>query len=395
MGDLPQTAVDLLPLSAEPMSQWKKDADIRVFAQALYANTFVPSFGSETCTNFEKEMREQARAFTKMLMEASHSTIYFDFYQDAQYGQVAKYAIALKCCIQSLLEDDGFYSLAHVLEAESDMECSLLLASNFYYKQATLMLRNILEEIFLPIHFCDNVSDFDDWKANNYYSPNLRGKDGLIKRLLKKNIIHEPLATQVSNMYGNLSAYVHGSQSTLIHQNLHLGEVHQVEFNRSIFSAWSKLFCECVDVCIHLLKINYDQWCTIRSLKFETLAKVGKTLCHTCHNEDAFDRWLLPSVYCYTPRMKDGHETDFLENIGDSVFYRYICQHCGNTITVNANETPLTIVTCLSTDGLPSGATITEVAHLVRSASDPYCEWHVVQPEGTDIITPLLIHMSA
>lgn len=36
MGDLPQTVIDMLPLSAESISQWKKDTDIRVFAQTLY-----------------------------------------------------------------------------------------------------------------------------------------------------------------------------------------------------------------------------------------------------------------------------------------------------------------------------------------------------------------------
>jgi len=365
-----------------------------VFAQTLYADTDVLSFGSETCADFEKEMRKRARAFTKRLMEARHTSIYLDFYQNTQFGCVAKYAIAVKCCIQSLLEDAGFYSLAHVLEAESDLDCSLLLASNFYYKQATLMLRNILEEVFLPIHFCDSVSDFDDWKANNYRTPNLRGKDGLIKRLLKKDIIHEPLAAQTANLYGKLSAYAHGSQSTLIHQNIHLGEVHRVEFNQSIFSAWCQLFCECIDVCVHLLKINYDQWSTIRSLKFERLAKVGKTLCHTCHNEDTFNRWLLPSKYCYKVRMEDGHETNTLENIEDLAFYHYICQNCGNAITVNANETPLTIVTCLSTEGLPSSSFISEVAHLVRSTDAPYCEWYAVQPEGEDLIKPLLVLLS-
>lgn len=137
MGDLPQTAIDMLPLSAEPMSQWEKDTDIRVFAQTLYPDA--PSFGTKTCAEHEKEMRKQARAFTEMLMEAPHSSAYLDFYQDAQFGQVAKYAIALKCCMHRLLEDAGFYSLAHVLEADSDLDCSLLLASNFYYKQATLM----------------------------------------------------------------------------------------------------------------------------------------------------------------------------------------------------------------------------------------------------------------
>src|SRR5947207_93953 len=130
MSDLPQTAIDILPLTAEPMSQWIKDTDIRLFAQAIYGDSLVPSFGSDLCADLEKEMREQARAFTKMVMEAGDLSIYRDFYQDAQFGQVIKYAIALKCFIHNLLEDAGFYSLAHILEAESDLDCSLLLASN-------------------------------------------------------------------------------------------------------------------------------------------------------------------------------------------------------------------------------------------------------------------------
>jgi hypothetical protein len=378
MGDLPQAAIDVLPFSAEPMSQWKEEVDIRLFVKALYPPPFYSPSSGTLDADMEKEMREQARAFTKNLMEAQNATTYIDFYQDHSIGQTAKYALALKCCIQSLLEDAGFYSLAHVLEAESDSECSLLLASHFYYKQATLMLRNILEEIFLPIHFCDNVADFNAWKADNYRTPNLRGKDGLIKKLLKKNIIQEPLATRISNLYRDLSSYVHGSQSTIIHQNVHLGEVHHVEFEESVFSAWCQLFCECIDVCIRLLKINYDQWHVIRSLKFEELAKVGKTLCHTCHNEEMFDRWLLPSKYLYTQREEEGQETKILENVEDLAFYCYVCQHCGNETIVNANETSLTRVFCFSTDRLLPKSMVTNYTCLVRGTQDPYCEWYNV-----------------
>jgi hypothetical protein len=131
-----------------------KRADICAFVNALYTSSSYPSFGPVRFAEKEKDMREYARSFTKNLMEARNASTYLDFYQDARFGQIAKYTIALECCIQSLLEDAGFYSLAHVLESESDMECSLLLASNFYYKQAIQMLRNILEEVFLPIHFC-------------------------------------------------------------------------------------------------------------------------------------------------------------------------------------------------------------------------------------------------
>jgi len=293
-----------------------------------------------------------------------------------------------------MLEDAGFYSLAHILEFESDLECSLLLAANFYYKQATLMLRNIIEEVFLPIHYCDNIPDFDAWKANNFHTPSLRGSNGLIQRLLKKNIIHSPLATRVDNLYRDLNAYVHGSENTLIHHNIHLGEKHGVEFDLDKFTAWCKLLCECADICIRLLKINYDQWSIIRSSKFETLAKVGRTLCHTCHNEDTFEKWQLPSKYCFEWDKND-IEGSIITHVEGLSFYRYKCLQCGNYTTVNANETSLDYVICFSTDDLPSGSTVLspDTVHLIRGTQDPYCEWYAVQPEGKDIITPLLVQL--
>jgi len=69
-----------------------------------------------------------------------------EYGQDVYFGQIAKYTIALKCCIYSLLADAGFYSLAHVLKSASDIDCSLLLASNFYCKQAAQILRNLREK---------------------------------------------------------------------------------------------------------------------------------------------------------------------------------------------------------------------------------------------------------
>lgn len=396
MKTLPPEALDQMPFSEEPMHLWGPNTDIHVFATNLYIsdNTLDTSsklsFGLELCMDEEKDMREYIRLFTKNLMETiqmGEKITYIDFYQDARFGKVAKYAIAFQCCIHRLLEDAGFYSLAHVLEARSDLECSLLLASHFYYKQATSMLRNILEETFLPIHFCDNIAEFNAWKSNNFRTPPLRGSKGLIKRLVSKSILDNSLATKVADLYGDLSAYIHGSENTLIHQKIHLGEIHSVDYNENMYNEWCKLFCDCVETCILLLKINSDQWNGIRAAKFKTLAQIGKTLCHTCHNEDKFDRWILPSQYCYTPQDDDEFT---LVNIEDLTFYRYKCQVCGHLITVNAKETPLKLVMCLSIDDLPSGSTITKLARLVRGTDDPYCEWYAVQPVGEDVITPLL-----
>lgn len=174
---------------------------------------------------------------------------------------------------------------------------------------------------------------------------------------------------------------------------MHLGEWHGVEFNSDRFSAWCKLFCECADVYLQLIKINYDHWSVIRSFKFETLAKIGKTFCHTCHNEDAFDRWFLPSKNCFIAQNEIARERFTLKNTDEISFYRYICQNCGNSTTVNTNETRLRVVYCFSDDNLPSGSSITDYARLVRGTKDPYCEWYAVQVVGKDIITPLLVHL--
>jgi hypothetical protein len=186
MGDLPQAAIDVLPLSAEPMSHWRKEVDIRRFVNALYPPPFYPPSSGTLDADMEKEMQEQARAFTKNLMEAQNASTYIDFYQDHRFGKVAKYTLALKCCIHSLLEDAGFYSLAHVLEAESDLECSLLLASHFYYKQATLMLRNIIEEFFCPFTSVKVSMTSMPGKRIIIVLPIYEGKMGLLKDSSRK-----------------------------------------------------------------------------------------------------------------------------------------------------------------------------------------------------------------
>jgi hypothetical protein len=390
MRTLTASATNMLPFIEESMSEWKEDTDIHGFLTALDPSSN-HSYSQERFSEMEMEMRNYAISFTKNILEASGATSCIDFYQDKSFGKIAKHVIAFRYCRTMLLSDAGFYSLAHILELESDLDCSLLLAANFYYKQATSILRNILEQAFLPIYFCDNVSDFDAWKANNFRTPNLRGSNGLINRLLKKNIIPSPLAPRVSDLYGKLSAYVHGSEQALIHQNVHLGEVHRVEYSQKRFLEWCQLFCECIDVCIHLLKINYDQWYLIRALKFETLAKVGKTFCHTCHNEDVFERWLLPAKYCFMLKEKGRQKKQVLEDTKGVSFYYYICKTCGNRIIVNASETSLDMIFCFSNDGIPSGSEIKNFERLVRGTEDPYCEWYIVRHLETDVIASLLV----
>ncbi len=218
---LAQTAVDMLPFTAEPFSQWNRKTDIYKFISALYADIY-PPFSSYLYKGGRKHIKTWARQFSfhvakvekdlgvydvltfmvenmasPEIEEKDHLPISGDaqslssnvetkiipsFVDDQEFGRAAKYVVAWRCCVQTLLEEAGFYSLAHILETETEIESSLLLASHTYYKQAVQVLRSFLEELIMPIHFCENVQEFNQWKANNYHTPPLRGRDGLIKK---------------------------------------------------------------------------------------------------------------------------------------------------------------------------------------------------------------------
>ena len=90
-----------------------------------------------------------------------------------------------KCCAIR----ECFFSVEHVLESLSEIECSILLASNISYKQSLQILRNFLEDILIELHFCCQRPDFDNWKQKIYRIPPLRGPKGVLKRLVIKGIL--------------------------------------------------------------------------------------------------------------------------------------------------------------------------------------------------------------
>ena len=56
--------------------------------------------------------------------------------------------------------ESAFFSLAHILETFSDLECSILLASRLYYKQAIQVLRSYLETSVLQLYFIKDIDAF-------------------------------------------------------------------------------------------------------------------------------------------------------------------------------------------------------------------------------------------
>lgn len=322
---IPQKAINYLPFSSEPFSVWGEKPDLLEFLFALHdkSGVILSSDGTRTPVNYReygKYVFESGKEDIKYWMEqfvtaaknttpAPGSTTQKveipDFSRITQFGQAAKYFIAWRGVVGEALQEGVFFSIEHVLESEADLECSVHLVANLYYKQALQVLRNFLEDLVLPIHLCDNIDDFMAWKSNDYYMPRLRGRNGLLQELVKKEILPSDIADEIGNLYGTLSGCIHGAERRLLHKGLYSGKWIGKLFKHSDFLDWCKYFCQAVDLGIRLLRININQW---------QAAKSGeKRFCSVCHNIDGFD----------TKRYEFGGEWHI----------EYRCPKCGNKMT--------------------------------------------------------------
>lgn len=343
---LPETALKQLPFSAEPLSQWQGRDDLSQFIQELYDH--FPSFGYYLYRQGKKKMQTWATSFATPIkranstaQEAKRIIEVPNFRENAIFGKASKYIVAWNTSVQSLLEEDGFYSLAHILESEDELECSLLLASNFYYKQAVQVLRSFLEEVVLPINFCENVTEFSQWKENNYRTPPLRGRDGLIKRLVGKGILTNEIANAVSVLYDDLNGYIHGSENRLIHRGTHTGSSSGLMFKADDFRDWCEYLSRSIDLGIRLLRINYLQWDRIHSAKWSDLRAKGKVLCSGCHNDEDFDiEFIPPDTFKSLGFSPEGRVIEVDNPSSGILMYR--CRRCGSYTTVAADTSTQT-----------------------------------------------------
>lgn len=337
MSILPETAINILPFQAEPLSEWKRKTDVSQFLDALHAGTIYASYGQHVYKEGKKEFRTWAKHFAQRANAvspapgaATQMIEIPDFPKNSLFGKVAKYVIAWDGCFRDLLAESAFYSLAHLLEANTEIQCSLLLASHTYYKQALQVLRSYLEELILPINFCGNEQEFNQWKANNYRTPPLRGRDGIIRRLADRQILSSSLANVASTLYCDLNSYIHGSENRIIHKNIHTGSWNGLIFKYDDFCEWAEYLCQSIELGIRLLKTNYIQWDNILSSKWKTLRTLGKILCSTCHNEDDFD---ISTVSYENAEIltADGQWVKADEAL---VSQTYHCRQCGSKTTI-------------------------------------------------------------
>lgn len=155
-------SLDVLPFKPEPIAQWMEDTDLLEYLRVLYdlPCAIVDSEGTESETNYreyghylfnngKQEYQTIAKNFRKKAARAQPTAAAEqrveeipDFQEDVNFGLMAKYAVAWDAILSAILSESVFFSLAHALESNSDINCSMLLASNLYY---TILLHFLSE----------------------------------------------------------------------------------------------------------------------------------------------------------------------------------------------------------------------------------------------------------
>ncbi len=280
---IPKKCIDILPLSPEPIASWNKQSDLLMFLVEMYKLDGYASYGKhlfeEGLKRWDKtliEFRDNAVKATPAPAAEEQAEPIPNFKSDSYLGLMAKYSIAWHSADEAVLSESAFFSLAHVLEAGSELESSILLAANLYYKQALQVLRNYIEGMVVQLYFCDNLGDFEAWQEGTYKVPSLRGKGGMLEVLESGGLLPTDLSKLASDLYGDLNGSIHGAERRLLHTGVFEGKWAGCIFKYERFKEWCECFARCVDVGIRILRLSSNLWLNTRPQ--------DRIVCDVCHN---------------------------------------------------------------------------------------------------------------
>lgn len=327
MNLISEELLEQLPLSAEPLLSWGEDTDLRRFLTDLSnrEGSIVMADGHKETVNYAdygdylyehgvREFRSWAHRFTQSAEKsvASYKALVKsvrlpDFYEHPSFGTTAKHIVAYDGIVHTALGSGNFFSIAHISESMDDLQCSLMLASKLYYKHALQVLRSFLEDLVLPVYFATNPEAYASWRENNYRSPSLRGPRGILIRLVRDDVLDDKLAGEVSELYGNLNSFTHGSERRLVNKGHYTRNWVGHAFTMDDFLEWCSYITTAVILAAQLLQINLAQWQEFRAQRM--------ILCPICHNDGGFNT----------------EEFTF----GEELFTHYRCPSCGDDVTLS------------------------------------------------------------
>jgi hypothetical protein len=120
-----------------------------------------------------------------------------------------KYLFAAKQTLQGLVADDTIFSfhLPYLAEASFDLECSVTLIKEWYFKQSLQTLRNVIEVTLTHAFFSLHDVDYNDLvESQDHRIPSLKK---MIKFLRTESLLTAELERQIFELYKTLSGAVH------------------------------------------------------------------------------------------------------------------------------------------------------------------------------------------
>ena len=320
-----------LPLQSQPVAEWGEDNDLVRFLVALFGlegaklspNVSEPAvdysdYGGTVYTRAKAQIEAQIATFEKCADDAKPISDSEEeipepakYLEDPDFGRAAKHLIAWEGVVDQLLSETAFYSLAHLLESSSDLDCSMELMGRLYYKQALQVVRNFVEDIVLPVHFSANPGTFAQWKQDACRIPPMRRKgDGMLPTLVKSNVIPKELADAVGELYDALNGSVHGRETRLIHAGIYSGTHRGMCFSRQAMRLWADYVTKSIVCGLRFLRINLDQLDAFRA--------TGGVRCDVCHGVDSL-------------------EVVEENSLGGEKTVAYQCSRCGNEMRLRVS----------------------------------------------------------
>lgn len=305
---LPDDALSVIAFTPQAITDWTTDDDLHTFIFKMLAGTgdedqaelrleWAKELGLYWADLFQRGAQSSTPAPGAKTQEVETP----DFERDPMFGKAVKAYVAWEEAIENILAEAGYFSLSHTLETRSDLACSLKLAGDLFYRQSMQVLRGFIESVLLPIYLCKRPELFNLWKTNDYRAPSVRGEKGILSSLTKSGIISPEMSTTISEAYGLLNGYIHGSEEHLNNAGLDRGAWEGHVFQQARFEAWVRVFTSLIEVSLPLIKINLSQWAT---------AKADRELfCLVCHGAD-----VIPLRHKLDPAMT-----------------QYACKQCTHT----------------------------------------------------------------
>jgi hypothetical protein len=307
---IPTAALVLLPLSREAVADWAAGNDLHRFLAELFGTQYA-TWARELYDRGTRKAEQNAGEWTQLANDADtaigpgaegHTDPVPDFIRDRDFGWAWKHWVAWDGLINAVLSESVFFSEAHALETEVDLDASFVLVGRLYYKHALQVLRSFIEDAVLPVWFATFPEEFVRWKQNDErFRVFMRKKrDGILDQLVAHQKMDRSLAAATSRLYGELNGAIHANEMRLIHRGTDRGQYRGEVFKRDDFAEWCARVSDAVAVGAELLAITVDE--------MHRLSERFPLICVSCHNTDGFtittsdahlsDGGALAAVHC-------------------------------------------------------------------------------------------------